>query len=207
MSTGGSTDEDMGQGAEKRAKVSMYGLKFQSAGVLNSVSERAPPKAPPKTKLDQCIDMFAEPDRDHVTMTTEHVSAPLQEDRSISEDDEGGDGVQATDEWEEDDDPSAIRPSFSRHPHTNAFSQPQSAPHFLNTLSHSTSAPTKVQPPPLPTPSSAHQTAGPPPLLRKGHHVTQSFKTENSDDEEDEGLIRARLPVSKDHKIKFSIKK
>ena len=197
-------DEEMGRVSEKRAKMAtMYGLKFESAGMLTSVSEKATPKAPPKAP-QQCIDIFAE--TDHITIT-EHKPAPPSDDAVGDGDDddddvgEGSDDVTAPDDLDDDDDPTTIRPSFSMH----SF-KTHSAPHFLNTLSRPTPVPAQVQLPPLPTPSNAHQAAGPPPLVRKGYQATQSFKTESSD-EEDEGLIRARLPASKDHKIKFSIKK
>ena len=189
---------------EKRAKVTKYGMMFQSAGVLNSVSERvtpkATPKATPRVQPQKCIDMFAEPD---VTMTTEQVIAPSEGDDVSDEEGDGNSDVTAPDKWAELDS-IPTRPSFSKQPHQFSVKM-QSAPHFLSTLSRPTPAPTKPQPP-LPVPSVAHQAAGPPPLLRKGHHVTQSFKTDGSDDE-DEGLIRARLPVTKEHKIKFSINK
>ena len=200
---GVASDEEMARVSEKKAKMAKYGLKFESAGMLSSVSEKATPKAPPKAP-QQCIDIFAE--TDHVSVTTEHIPAPppADDDDVCEGEGEGGDDVTAPGDWE--DDPAAVRPSFSMNPLTSSFSKTQATPHFLSTLSRPTPAPTQAQLPPLPTPSNAHQTAGPPPLVRKGYQATQSFKTESSD-EEDEGLIRARLPASKEHKIKFSIKK
>lgn len=204
------TDEEMARASEKRARMAKYGLKFESAGMLNSVSGKASSGPPPKTSMahrsQQCVDMFAEVDSGAVGLVRNEASS-VKEDDDSEDGDDSDDGDNAASHSSEETDPRTTRPSFSMQFPATAIApiRTQPAPHFLSTLSRPSPVPAAAPPPPLPVPSQ--QTTGPPPLVRKGYHAAQSFKTESSDEEGDEGLIRARIPVSKELKIKFSIKK